>query len=196
MPAPRNLARPLLADPRGREGLPREVTRIRDISLLIDRLEELVNDGKRIPLSSGCVIDRDELLSIIDQMRVAIPQQFAEARRVQQEREQILALANQEAQVVVERAREEAQHVLNDQGLLKEARDRSSSIAEDTRRQAEEIMRGADEYAIRVLGELEDQLVALQTTIRNGLEILQQNGRLARPGSEAGTDNLPGETES
>lgn len=178
------------------EGLPREVTNIRDISLLIDRLEELVNDGKRIPLSSGSVIDRDELLSIIDQMRVAIPQQFAEARRVQQEREQILALANQEAQVILEHAREEAQHVLNDQGLLKEARDRSSSIAEDTRRQAEEIMRGADEYAIRVLGELEDQLVALQTTIRNGLEILQQNGRLAKPGGEAGTDDLPGETES
>jgi len=172
------------------------VTRIRDISLLIDRLEELVSDSKRMPLGSGCVVDRDELLAVIDQMRVAIPQQFAEAQRVQQEREQILALASQEAQMIVERAREQAQQAVNDEGLLREARDRSSVIAEETRRQAEETMRGADEYAIRVLGELEDQLVALQTTIRNGLEILQQDGRLARLASEVGVDDRSTEGES
>lgn len=171
------------------------MTEIRDISLLIDRLEELVNDGKRFPLGSGCVVDRDELIALIDQMRVAIPQQFSDALRVQQEREQILALADQEARMVIESAREEAARVLNDEGLLREARDRSSVMAEESRQQAEEIMRGADEYAIRVLGELEDQLVALQTTIRNGLEILQQNGRLASSARDAGVHDISSETE-
>lgn len=166
--------------------LAREVIEIRDISLLIDRLEDLVNEGRRIPLSSGRLVDQDECLAIIDQMRIAIPQQIAEARRVQQEREQILALAQQEAQVIVDRAREEARHVLNNSGLLREASEQSAAIADETRRQAEETMRGADEYAIRVLGELEDQLIALQTTIRNGLEILQQDVRMERLAASSG----------
>jgi cell division septum initiation protein DivIVA len=151
----------------------------------MDRLEDLLNEGRRIPLSSGRLVDPDECLAIIDQMRIAIPQQIAEARRVQQEREQIIALAQQEAQVIIERASEEARHALNDSGLLREASQQSAALADETRRQAEETMRGADEYAIRVLGELEDQLIALQTTIRNGLEILQRDVRMERQAAES-----------
>ncbi len=169
---------------------------IRDISVLIDSLESLVNEGKQIPLSSGCLVDRERCLAIIDQMRVAIPQQIAEARRVQQERDQIITLAQQEAQIIIERAREEAQQVLNDRGLLREAHERSTAIAEETRRKAEETMRGADEYAIKVLGELEDQLIALQTTIRNGLDILQQSGRVERLAARSGLEDPTVEADS
>jgi vacuolar-type H+-ATPase subunit H len=172
------------------------VISIRDISYLIDRLEKLLNDSRRIPLTSGTMIDRDECLVIIDQMRVSIPQQIAEATRIQEERGQIIARAEQEAQMIVERAREEAEVLLDERGLLAEARELSTVIADDTRRKAEETMRGADEYAIRVLGELEDQLIALQTTIRNGLEILQQDGRIALLSEEAGLEDLPVEPES
>ena len=160
------------------------MVKIQDISLLIDRLEQLLSDSRRIPLTSGALVDRDQCLLIIDQMRVTIPQQIAEALRIQGERDQVIARAEQEGQMIIERAQEEAAQVLNERGLLKEAHDRSMALAEETKRQAEGTMRGADEYAIRVLGELEDQLIALQTTIRNGLEILQQDSRIARVTAE------------
>jgi vacuolar-type H+-ATPase subunit H len=162
------------------------VVQIRDISLLIDRLEKLLNDSKRLPMTAGAVVDKDECLVIIDQMRVTIPQQIAEARRIQEESNQIIARAEQEAQMILERAREEAELLVDEGELIKKARDRSVAIAEETRLNAEKTMHGADEYAIRVLGELEDQLIALQTTIRNGLEILQQDGRMARLAADAG----------
>jgi vacuolar-type H+-ATPase subunit H len=162
------------------------VVQIRDISLLIDRLEKLLNDSKRLPMTAGAVVDKDECLVIIDQMRVTIPQQIAEARRIQEESNQIIARAEQEAQMILERAREEAELLVDEGELIKKARDRSVAIAEETRLNAEKTMHGADEYAIRVLGELEDQLIALQTTIRNGLEILQQDGRMARLATDAG----------
>lgn len=163
---------------------------IQDISLLIDRLESLLTDSRRLPLTSGSLVNKEECLVIIDQLRVAIPQQFAEARRIQGEREQIIARAEQEAQMIVERAREEAEQILDEHGLIQEMDNRSALLADETRRKAEETMRGADEYAIKVLGELEDQLIALQTTIRNGLEILQQDGRTARLAAETGLDEL------
>jgi vacuolar-type H+-ATPase subunit H len=162
------------------------VVQIRDISLLIDRLEKLLNDSRRLPMTAGAVVDKDECLVIIDQMRVTIPQQIAEARRIHEERNQIIARAEQEAQMILERAQEEAELLVDERGLIKEARERSAAIAEETRLNAEKTMRGADEYAIKVLGELEDQLIALQTTIRNGLETLQQDGRMARLAAEAG----------
>ncbi len=161
---------------------------IQDISLLIDRLESLLTDSRRLPLTSGSLVNKDECLVIIDQLRVAIPQQFAEARRIQGEHDQIIARAEQEAQMVLERAREEAEQILDEHGLLREMDNRSAQLAEEARQKAEDTMRGADEYAIKVLGELEDQLVALQTTIRNGLEILQQNGRMARLAAETGLE--------
>lgn len=173
-----------------RTGSWRGVVEIRDISILIDQLERLLNESKRLPMSSGAVVDRDECLVLIDQMRVTVPQQIAEARRIQEERDQIIARAEQEAQMIIDRAHEETELLLNDRGLLKEARERSVVIAEETRRTAEETMRGADEYAIRVLGELEDQLIALQTTIRNGLEILQQDGRVAKLTVESGLETM------
>jgi hypothetical protein len=92
--------------------------------------------------------------------------------------------------MLVERAREEAEQILDEHGLMKEMDSRSALVADEARRKAEETMRGADEYAIRVLGELEDQLITLQTTIRNGLEILQQDGRTARLEAETGLDEL------
>jgi hypothetical protein len=166
------------------------VITIQDISLLIDRLESLLTESRRLPLTSGSLVNKDECLVIIDQLRVAIPQQFAEARRIQAERDQIIARAEQEAQMLVERAREEAEQILDEHGLLREMDNRSALLADEARRRAEETMRGADEYAIKVLGELEDQLIALQTTIRNGLEILQQDGRTARLATKTGLEDL------
>jgi cell division septum initiation protein DivIVA len=153
---------------------------MRDISLLIDQLMMLLNESRRIPMTSGVVVDKDECLQIIDQMQVAIPQQIAEARRILEEREEIIARAHEEAHMIRERAQEEAKLLVDERGLVEEARARAAAIDEEARQNAEKVTRGADEYAIRVLGELEDQLIALQSTIRNGLEVLQQDGRTAR----------------
>jgi uncharacterized metal-binding protein YceD (DUF177 family) len=164
---------------------------MRDISLLIDQLQTLLNDSRRLPMTSGAVVDKDECLLIIDQMQVAIPQQIAEARRILEERDEIIVRAEQEARMILERAREEAELLVDERGLVEEARARSAAIDEEAKLNAENTMRGADEYAIRVLGELEDQLIALQSTIRNGLEVLQQDDRMARLASEVRPGDVP-----
>jgi len=168
---------------------------MRDISLLIDQLQTLLNDSRRLPMTSGAVVNKDDCLLIIDQMQVAIPQQIAEARRILEERDEILARAEQEARMILERAQDEAEFLVEERGLVEEARARSAAIDEEAKRNAEKTMSGADEYAIRVLGELEDQLIALQSTIRNGLEVLQQDGRMTRLASEADLGDVSAERD-
>ncbi len=137
-------------------------------------------------MTSGIIVNRDDCLEIIDQMRITIPQQIEEATQIKQEREQVLSLAREEAKRLIDQARHEADNALNEKGLLQQAKERSASIVQDAQREAEETMLGADEYAISVLGRLEDQLIAVQTTIRNGLDILQQDGS---GGTEAGLED-------
>jgi len=161
-----------------------------DISFLIDRLETLMNTSRRVPLTSGAMVNRDECLEIIDQMRITIPQQIEQARRIEEDVDRVLALAHEEAKSVIDQAHVEAERVLNERGLLEEAEKRSASMFDESLRQAEETIRGADGYAITVLGELEDQLIALQTTIRNGLDMLQQESRRRSESMESEGERL------
>lgn len=153
-----------------------------------------MNKSKRIPLTSGVIVSKDECLEIIDQMRITIPQQIEEARHIKEDRERVLALAEEEAKRLLDQAQEEADQVLNERGLVREAQERSASIVDEAHRHAEETMRGADEYAINILGRLEDQLIAVQTTIRNGLEILEQEGK-RRAAAQANLEDSAAESE-
>lgn len=142
-----------------------------EIWYLIDRLEDLLKKGKKVPLVSGVVVDQEEGLEVIRQMRASLPQELREARRINEEREAILA-----------QAREETKALLNERQLLHRAEEEKARILEEARREAEEVRRGADEYALQVLGQLEDQLATVQATVRNGLELLQKRRKEGKSG--------------
>jgi hypothetical protein len=82
-----------------------------DFMYLLDRLEEALVTGSRVPLMARTLVDEQECLDILDQMRVAMPTEIKEARRVIAERDHILAQAREETERIVRdaiNAREEA----------------------------------------------------------------------------------------
>ena len=62
-----------------------------DIMQLVDRMEDLITSGMRVPLSNRIMIEEEEFLSIIDQLRLSVPQEIKQARRVVQESQQIIS---------------------------------------------------------------------------------------------------------
>ena len=62
-----------------------------DILQLIDRLEELFNESKTIPLTRNVMVDEDRMLDIIDQMRIAIPEEVKKAQQLLGQRDRVLA---------------------------------------------------------------------------------------------------------
>ena len=68
-----------------------------DILQLIDRLEELFNESKNIPLTRNVMVDEDRMLDIIDQMRIAIPEEVKKAQQLLGQRDRVLAQAHQRA---------------------------------------------------------------------------------------------------
>lgn len=152
-----------------------------DIYHLIDRLERLLNESWRMPLSAYLVINEDDFLDVIDQMRTTVPQEVKEGEKIQRERERILAQADEEALRVIQIAQEDAVKLTEDHALIEAANQRAETIIQRAQREAQVLKRDADEYAREVLvslddqlGTLEDQIAILLTTVRNGLETLTQ----------------------
>lgn len=148
---------------------------------LIDRLERLLNESWRMPLSAYLVINEDDFLDVIDQMRTAIPQEVKEGEKVQRERERIIAQAEEEAGRIVKLAQEDASKLVEEHELIRAAEQRADTIIERAKREAFVLKEEADEYARGVLvsldeqlGVMEGQIVSLATTVRNGLETLSQ----------------------
>jgi vacuolar-type H+-ATPase subunit H len=157
-----------------------------DIYHLIDRLERLLNKSQRIPLSVYLVINEDDFLDVIDQMRTAIPREVKDGEKIQRERERIVAQAEEESQRIVQMASEKAASLVEEHELIKLAEQRADTILQRAKREAAVLKSEADEYATSVLLSLdeqlhsmEDQIASLLTIVRNGLETLTEGREAA-----------------
>ncbi len=144
-----------------------------DLQYLIDRLETLVRAGGHIPMMSKIMMDEQELVDLIDQMRTVLPEEIRYAKHVLREKEQILADAQAQADDILRTAREQADLMIQREGLLKEARTQADKIIHDAQEESERISVGADNYARQVLTELEETLVRQTASVRKGLESLK-----------------------
>ena len=77
-----------------------------DVLVLIDKLDEMVQNAKSVPMTDQVRIDREEIWEIIDQMRSTIPEEIKQARWIVKERQEMLAEAKREAERLVNEARE------------------------------------------------------------------------------------------
>jgi hypothetical protein len=129
---------------------------------LIDELEDALAEGRRVFFSGRLLVDEEKILDIIDRMRVAVPEELKQARRVIAEQERLIG----EAQAQVRQAMEE-------QGLLAAVEAERARLIEQAERDAVSIRAGADDYARQVLEELEQRLTRLTASVQNGLRELQ-----------------------
>jgi len=139
---------------------------------LIDRLERLLGESWGVPLSAYRVVNEADFLDVIDQMRTAIPQEIKQGERITQEKERIIAQAQEEADRIVRLAQEEATKLIDEHDIVKAADLRRATIIERAQQEAEQLKGGADAYAHEVLVALDSQLADLLTTVRNGLTTL------------------------
>lgn len=145
-----------------------------DIQFLVERLEALVVNARKVPMTSQIILEQATVLDLIDQLRVAIPEEVRQARRVNQETDRMLAKAREEAEQIIGAAQEQAALLLQDQSILREAETKAQDILDRAQDKSGETMRGADEYAADVLVRLESDLVKTLSIIKKSLEVLEE----------------------
>jgi cell division septum initiation protein DivIVA len=140
----------------------------------VERLESLIANGKPLPLTKNAIIDRDAALNLIDELRVAVPEEVRAAKRINQEGERIIEKAQEEAERIVARAQEQAAFLIEERGLTEAAEAQSRDIIAIAEDDAADIRRGADEYAESVLGGLEADVNRTLRSIERGIAMLEE----------------------
>jgi cell division septum initiation protein DivIVA len=163
-----------------------------DILHLIDRLEELFNEAKAVPFTHNVVVDEDRMLELIDQMRIAVPDEVKKAQQVVAQRDRVMAQAQEEANRTLTQAREKADQLTHKDMVVQEAQRRAEQIVAQARSDAEAIRIDADNYVVETLMQLEEQLSRLSTQVSNGLRAVQEDQvRKAASSSAMSTSSLP-----
>jgi hypothetical protein len=145
-----------------------------DILHLIDRLEELFNESRAIPFTHNVVVDEEKMLDLIDQMRVAIPEEMKKAQQVMTQHDRILAQAQEEANRTLTLAREKGEQLLERDSIVQNAQSFAEQRATDIITDADKTRIEADHYVIETLTHLELELERYLNQVRNGIQSVQE----------------------
>ena len=146
-----------------------------DILQLIDRLEELFNDAKALPFTHNVVVDEDRMLELIDQMRIAVPEEVKKAQQVMAQRDRVMAQAQEEANRTLQIARDKADQLVQKDMIVGESQRRADQIISQARGEAEATRADADNYVIDTLMQLQDQIAKLSGQVSNGIRMVQED---------------------
>ncbi len=145
-----------------------------DILQLIDRLEELFNDAKAVPFTHNVVVDEDRMLELIDQMRIAIPEEVKKAQQVMAQRDRVMAQAQEEANRTLQLSRDKAEQMVERDMIVQEAQRRAEQILAQARADAEATRVDADNYVLDTLMKLQEQIEKVSNQVGNGVRMMQE----------------------
>lgn len=152
-----------------------------EIMVLLDRLEELIAQATKVPLTGKILLDPDEVLALVDEMREMLPQEIRDANRVARDRETIMHEAREQAEATVREAQAVAARMTAESAVAKEAQAQADELIDQAKRVAREIRQNALEWADELFGRVQPDLerVAADTqkavmAVRKAREELQQ----------------------
>jgi cell division septum initiation protein DivIVA len=140
-------------------------------------------------------MDQAAVLELIDQLRLSVPDEVRQAKRITEEAGRITEHAREEGDAVIARAQEQAAQMLEERELVRMAQQRAGEILDGANHEAAEVRRGADEYAAGVLIRLEGECIKALTSIKRGIDMLDERHRVPRTTTD-GTGELSVEAEA
>jgi len=158
-----------------------------DILHLVDRLEELINNSRDIPFTRNVIIDEDRMLDIIDQMRVAIPEEVKKSQQILAQKDRLIAQAKEEADRTLNIAKDKSDQLTDRDNIVRDAKKKAKQIESDAEVQAQKAQAEADEYVAETLTNLEIALERVLNQVRNGIYILEEENKFlaVNPDAEA-----------
>jgi len=143
---------------------------------LIERIEELqvlVEEAKSVPLSSSAVINRDEFLELLAQLKEEVPDEIRQARWMARDRDELLARARKEAERILAEAREQRDRLLSRTEIVHAAQRQGERIVDEARERAAKIRAEAEDYIDQKLAAFEILLNKTLATVAKGREQLR-----------------------
>ncbi len=124
---------------------------------LLDQLYEMIDEARNVPLKGDmCMLERDKALDILDDVRSQFPVEFAEARKILATRNDYLAAAKREAELIRKQAEEQARQMVGENELMSQAKQKSTQMMRQAEEQSRELRRAANAYCDDLLRRTEE----------------------------------------
>ena len=129
-----------------------------DVIKLLEYLQGIIESSSKIPVTGKAVINKREILDIVDQIINHLPDEFKKAQWVCDEKERILVDAKKQAKIFEEETIDKIRRKVEKQDLVKEALNRSEEIIASAQRDAKIMRLGAKDYADEILSQLDKEI--------------------------------------
>ncbi|MFE1341496.1 ATP synthase F0 subunit B [Streptomyces sp. NPDC058733] len=147
-----------------------------DVQKKLDEIVTAVSGARSMPMSASCVINRAELLSMLEDLRAALPDSLAQAQELIGDREQMVEQARQEAERIIQSAHAERGSLISDTEVARRSQAEADRILAEARKEAEEIRAEADDYVDSKLANFEVVLTKTLGSVGRGREKLLGTG--------------------
>ncbi len=139
-----------------------------DLIERIDELQVLIEEAKSVPLSSSVVVNRDEFIELLLQLKEEVPEEVRQARWMSRDRDELLARARKEADRIIADAREQRDRLLSRTEIIKEAEKEAERMDAEARDKAEKKKKEAEDYIDQKLAAFEILLNKTLGTVARG----------------------------
>nr|WTC11446.1 cell division initiation protein [Streptomyces anthocyanicus] len=147
-----------------------------DVQNKLDEITAMVSGARAMPMSASCVVNRAELLSMLEELRAELPGSLAQAQELIGDREQMVAQARQEADRIIEGAHAERGSLIADTEVARRSQAEADRILAEARQEAEEVRAEADDYVDSKLANFEVVLTKTLGSVGRGREKLLGTG--------------------
>jgi F0F1-type ATP synthase membrane subunit b/b' len=144
-----------------------------DLIERIDEMQVLVEEAKSVPLSSSAVINRDEFLEMLAQMKDEVPDEVRQARWMTRDRDELLSRARKEAERIVAEAREQRDRLLSRTEIVHAAEREAERIVDEAKERGIKLRVEAEDYIDQKLAAFEILLNKTLATVAKGREQLR-----------------------
>jgi cell division septum initiation protein DivIVA len=143
------------------------------IEELLLELRDLVENARTMPMSASVLVNREEVLSLVDEILAAFPDEMRHARWLLKERDEFLQQARREADEIVNAARLQAERMVERTEIAREARRVAQRTIDDAEAQARRLRLECEDYIDHKLGEFEVVLDRTMQQVHQGRQRLQ-----------------------
>lgn len=173
-----------------------------DLAARLQQIEDMIKEAKSMPLSSSALLNREEILELVAQMREDLPEEIKQARWVVKDREELLTKARRDSQRIVEEAEQEQLRMATREEVVKRAEAEADRILAEAREEARRMRLEAEDYVDAKLAQFEialqrssEELAATKTALGRTLEQVEGGRERLRGSAPAQQEFGPEELE-
>lgn len=148
-----------------------------EIFTLLETLEDIMERSRTIPFTDKGIVEKDEVLEIIKEIRLKLPDELKQAKWIKEERTRILQESQKEADDIVKEAENRIISMIDEHEITRKAYEQKAEIIETANEMSREISKGTKDYADSILANLETAINDVMVSLNETISTIENNRR-------------------